>query len=65
MKIEKFKFAFCCIRVSAHRLAVEAGRWHQPNKIPYNERKCQLCNTLDDDFKPFLNVRYIMILENC
>jgi len=26
VKIEKFKFAFCCIRVSAHRLAVEAGR---------------------------------------
>jgi len=38
-------------RVSAHILA---GRWHKPNKIPYNERKCQLCNTLDDDFKPLL-----------
>ena len=50
MKIEKFKFALSCIRVSAHRLAVEAGRWHQPNKIPYNERKCQLCNTLEDEF---------------
>ena len=28
VKIEKFKFALCRFRVSAHRLAVEAGRWH-------------------------------------
>jgi len=34
--------------VSAHRLAVEAGRLHKPNKIPFNERKCPLCNTLED-----------------
>mgnify|MGYP000426324330 FL=1 len=43
-----FKFALCRFRVSAHRLAVETGRRHKPNKIPYNERKCQLCNTLED-----------------
>ena len=36
--------------MSVHRLAVEAGRWHKPNKIPYNERKCQFCNTLEDEF---------------
>ena len=36
-----FKVALCRFRVSAHRLAVEAGRRHKPNKIPYNERKCQ------------------------
>ena len=34
--------------MSAHILAVEAGRWHKPNKIPYNERTCQLCNTLEE-----------------
>ena len=22
----------------------------KPNKVPYNERKCQLCNTLEDEF---------------
>ena len=36
--------------MSVHILAVEAGIWHKPNKIPYNERKCQLCNTLEDGF---------------
>jgi len=50
VKIEKFKFALYRFRVSVHILAVEAGIWHKPNKIPYNERKCQLCNTLEDEF---------------
>ena len=36
VKIEQFKFAICRFRVSAHRLAVEVGRWHTPTKIPYN-----------------------------
>jgi len=48
VKIKKVKFALCRFKVSAHRLAVEAGRLHKPNKIPYNERKCPLCNTLED-----------------
>ena len=53
--IETFEFALSRFRVSAHRLEVEAGRWHNPNKIPYNERKCQLCNTLEDEFHFYLN----------
>jgi len=36
--------------VLVHILAVVAGIWHKPNKIPYNERTCQLCNTLEDEF---------------
>ena len=56
-------YRLCRFRVSAHRLAVEVGRWHKPNKIPYNERKCQLCNTLEDEFHFYLNIRYIMTLE--
>ena len=36
--------------MSAHILVVEAGRCHKPNKIPYNEKKCQLCNTCEDEF---------------
>ena len=37
-------------RVSAHRLETESGRWHKPQKNPYNDRKCQLCNVLEDEF---------------
>ena len=50
--------------LECYHIEVEAGRWHNPNKIPYTERKCQLCNTLEDEFHFYLNVSYIMILEN-
>ena len=28
LSVEKFRYALARIRVSSHRLAVEAGRWH-------------------------------------
>ena len=49
IKIDKFRIALTRFRVSAHRLEIEAGRWHKPNKIPYNERKCKLCKTIEDE----------------
>jgi len=42
VKIEQFKFAHCRFKVSAHRLAVEVGRWHTPTKIPYNWKKMSI-----------------------
>ena len=36
--------------MSAHNLQIEAGRWHRPNILPRDERKCQLCNDLEDEF---------------
>ena len=46
----KFRKALSRIRLSSHRLEIEAGRWHKPQKIPRNERKCRHCNTLEDEF---------------
>lgn len=50
VKITKFKKALTRLRVSSHYLEVEAGRWHRPQKISFDERKCRLCNTLEDEF---------------
>ena len=50
INIKKFRTAVTRLRVSSHRLEVETGRWHKPNKIPKHERKCQLCNSLEDEF---------------
>ena len=50
LSVEKFRYALARIRVSSHRLAVEAGRWHRPNSIPLDERKCNTCNVLEDEF---------------
>ena len=50
IKIRKFRVALTRLRVSSHRLKIESGRWHKPNSIPLNERKCATCNTLEDEY---------------
>jgi hypothetical protein len=50
INIQKFRIALTRFRVSAHRLLIETGRWHKPNKIPRNERKCIICNKLEDEY---------------
>ena len=32
------------LRISAHDLQIERGRYHRPNKIPVEERKCRMCS---------------------
>ena len=50
VKVEKFRFVLSRIRMSSHRLHIEAGRWHKPQSIPLNERKCLNCNNIEDEF---------------
>ena len=28
---------------------IETGRWHRPHSIPYEERKCIVCDTIEDE----------------
>ena len=37
-------------RVSSHRLEVEIGRWSRPVSTPFDERKCRICDKLEDEF---------------
>ena len=48
--VRKFRYALTRLRVSSHRLEIEAGRWHKPNKTPVETRKCLFCNSLEDEF---------------
>ena len=50
VKIEKFRFVMSRIHMSSHRLQIEAGRWHRPQSIPLNERKCKIYNSVEDEF---------------
>ena len=50
IKSTKLRISLSRLRVSAHRLEIEKGRWHKPQKILYSDRKCQICNTLEDEF---------------
>ena len=48
--IPKFRYSLTRLRVSSHRLNIESGRWARPNIIPVNERMCQNCNVLVDEY---------------
>jgi hypothetical protein len=50
VKTERHRIALSRLRSSNHRLAIESGRWHKPQPIPLQERKCQTCNVLEDEF---------------
>ena len=45
-------------------LKVETGRWHKPEAIPYNERKCTLCSKLGDEFHASLECPLYHDLRN-
>ena len=51
--VRKFRIAITKLRVASHRLEVETGRWSRPNAIPFEERKCKICNQLEDEFHFF------------
>ena len=55
--IAKYRYAFTRLRTSSHRLAIETGRWTKPHSTPRFDRKCQLCNTLEDDTRFFREFR--------
>ena len=38
------------LRISAHNLMVETGRYKRPKKIPVPDRLCDICNLLEDEY---------------
>ena len=48
--VRKFRIAMTKLRIASHRLEVETGRWSRPNAMPFEERKCKICNQLEDEF---------------
>ena len=50
INVLKFSQAFSKLRMSSHRLEIEAGRWVKPNSIPLENRKCSVCLRLEDEY---------------
>ena len=50
INVERYRTSLSKLRLPSHRLEVEAGRWAKPNKIPYENRKCKICDNLEDKF---------------
>ena len=40
MRVLKFGYSFTRLCVASHPLEIETGRWHKPNRILIEERKC-------------------------
>ena len=38
------------LMTSSHRLRIETARWEKPRAPPRHERKCKICNKLDDEY---------------
>ena len=54
LNIMKYRKSLSRFRLSSHKLEVEIGRWAKPNKTPYQNRKCKVCNVLEDEFHVLL-----------
>ena len=50
ISVKKFRTAMTKLRVSSHRLEVETGRWTRPVSTPFNDRKCRICDKLENEF---------------
>ena len=46
----KFRVALSKLRMSSHRLMIEAGSWNRPHRTPREQRKCTVCNQLEDEY---------------
>ena len=51
---------FSKLRVSAHDLHIETGRYKKPTKNPLNERICHLCNSneIEDEYHVVIKCSY-------
>ena len=60
IKIEKWRISLTRFRTNNHKLAIETGRW---NKSPINERKCNFCLELEDEFHFLLECKLYITLR--
>ena len=64
IQVKNYRTAMSRLRLSSHRLAVESGRWHKPLPIPFIERKCTICNVLQDEFHIVIECNLFKDLRN-
>ena len=62
--VERYRITITRWRMSCHKLRIETGRYTRP-KTPRNERKCKICNTLEDEHHAlFLCSAHIFIRQH-
>ena len=61
LTIDKFRISLTEIRVSSHRLTIVTMQMRKINVISRNERLCNECNTVEDEYHCDVNVVYMLI----
>ena len=65
MENKLFRIAITKVRLSSHLFNIERGRWAKP-KIEANDRKCNLCNVLEDEYHCQIECqRFSIVRRNC
>ena len=65
VNVKKFRTALSKLRTSSHRLEIEVGRWGRPQKILRENRKCRICNTLEDEFHSIIECPLFKDIRKC
>lgn len=63
VNVLKFRTALARLRVSSHRLEIESGRWVRTYR-PVNERFCNFCNCLEDEYHFVIECRLYNALRD-
>jgi ribosomal protein L32 len=50
IKNKKVRSSLTKLRISAHTLKIEMGRYHKPAKIPVDLRLCERCNEVENEY---------------
>ena len=53
----KYRHYFVKFVTRNHTLAVVTGNWHKPRPIPYNQRLCNICNKVEDEYHVIFECR--------
>ena len=64
VNLSKYRIVLSRLRLSSHRLNVETGRWHKPNPIPFDERKCINCESLEDEYHFIIECQLYTVIRN-
>ena len=59
LTIPKYRISVSKLRVSSHIVYIKTGRWRRPHSVLYHERKCHICNVLDDEYHFVLECRML------
>ena len=63
ISVVKFRIALTRLRIAAHRLLIETGRWVKPKAIALEDRKCNTRKLIEDEFHFYTCLSHVHIFQ--